>query len=256
MSKRAPQKASATKIGADYQRILARGIEVYEEIKRLRQRSGEIHRLFPELREKLSSIQRGEINPLNLEPEEGCDYNPLWSLDDLSPNEKDASAELKRLSTEISKSSRVLDSIRTELQPLLLRVVADRFPLDRDTDKESLLGFTAPRAQAQAGQMTEASGAGVTPVVAAASGRPSRRRRQEHQCLSKRQKVIRLALRKHLKGMGYCTFLHSHDAKPREDWIRDGCPDSYPKAYHEPKWQERIHGEKYRERLKMESERR
>jgi hypothetical protein len=54
------------------------------------------------------------------------------------------------------------------------------------------------------------------------------------------------------KGMQYCREVQNAGVKPHRAWIKDSCPGTYPGAYLEPKWRQRINDEKSKIRRKAE----
>lgn len=56
------------------------------------------------------------------------------------------------------------------------------------------------------------------------------------------------AIQAGLKGQKYCATLDSRRVRLPDQWIEEGCPDMYGKAYREPRWRKRIQDEKSRYR--------
>jgi hypothetical protein len=56
-------------------------------------------------------------------------------------------------------------------------------------------------------------------------------------------KILPIAARG-LRGMAYCRELENAFVRPRPDWIKRGCPRSYPAAYRDLYWRQMIQDEK------------
>lgn len=63
-----------------------------------------------------------------------------------------------------------------------------------------------------------------------------------------RAAVIFGAIQSGLKGYKYCLTLNARNVWPPEQWVEDGCPNTYVLAYRDSQWRKRIQDEKYRYR--------
>lgn len=88
------------------------------------------------------------------------------------------------------------------------------------------------------------------------SGRAKRKSHTTKMQLHKTQ-VIFGAIQLRLKGQKYCAALDDRKVSLPNQWIEEGCPDTYGKAYKEPRWRKRIQDEKsrYREQYDQTSAR-
>lgn len=76
---------------------------------------------------------------------------------------------------------------------------------------------------------------------------PKRDRRRKKRALNIREQQILEVLKKgEVHSTVYCHALELKKIPPRQEWIDQGCPMTYPEAYRIPKWQKRIQDEKYR----------
>jgi hypothetical protein len=97
-----------------------------------------------------------------------------------------------------------------------------------------------------AGATEQAQGAShATPAPAAAS--PKRRSHEKNLLDKQREKVIREVSASGLRGLEYCRAVDHRGVVLPLDWIAEGCPRRYERAYQAGrKWQQRIWDEKYR----------
>ncbi|MFI5089161.1 MAG: hypothetical protein ACHP7P_03785 [Terriglobales bacterium] len=79
-----------------------------------------------------------------------------------------------------------------------------------------------------------------------------KRHREPSRLSQYRDAVMFLAIKAGKKAMGYCEFIHGHGIHPGPDWVSDGCPKTYPTAYLDKRWRQRINDEKYRAGVRME----
>jgi len=88
------------------------------------------------------------------------------------------------------------------------------------------------------------------PEIADRQSRPERARRKLNKTKTQLRKMSVLfgAIQSGLKGQKYCAALDNRKLRIPEPWIEKGCPDTFVKAYREPKWQKRIQDEKSRYR--------
>ena len=64
--------------------------------------------------------------------------------------------------------------------------------------------------------------------------------------------VIFGAIQSGLKAREYCVALDDRRLQPPSQWIEEGCPSTYPQAYLDAKWRQRIQDEKYKYRKNYE----
>lgn len=82
------------------------------------------------------------------------------------------------------------------------------------------------------------------------AGRDSQRRRRGGKAPTAREldrlKRIRVVVDRGAKGKMYCRELENEGIRPRQRWIDEGCPATYPAAYKDEKWRARLQDEKYK----------
>jgi hypothetical protein len=94
---------------------------------------------------------------------------------------------------------------------------------------------------------TSASG----PVVA--PGAADRTAGKQEEPLTDHEQKLWSVIQRGLKGPTYCREVHNAGARPRKEWISDGCPGTYPGAYLQGQpWTKRIQDEKSKVRHKAE----
>ncbi len=86
----------------------------------------------------------------------------------------------------------------------------------------------------------------------------TRRRLSAHRTLTKREKVIRKAIRQDLSGKRYFAFLDMKGLATEEKWQKhkdNPCPPRHAQAYEDPYWRGIIQKEKSRVATRVNSER-
>jgi len=71
--------------------------------------------------------------------------------------------------------------------------------------------------------------------------------------LTKREKVIRAAIRQGLHGIEYAEYLDHRRLFTHEKWQLDDCPTRYSRAYEIPHWRHQIQREKSRVARRMKA---
>jgi hypothetical protein len=62
--------------------------------------------------------------------------------------------------------------------------------------------------------------------------------------LTPRQRKLFDVAERGVKGPAYCRELQNARLRPCRAWIEQGCPGTYPEAYHDPYWRQMIQDEK------------
>ena len=90
------------------------------------------------------------------------------------------------------------------------------------------------------------------PVIADRQSPPRLPRRETRKTSkpSKRTAVIFGAIQSDIRGPKYCAALDARSLKLPDQWIEEGCPNSYVLAYKDARWRKRIQDEKCRYRKK------
>jgi hypothetical protein len=73
-----------------------------------------------------------------------------------------------------------------------------------------------------------------------------RRRRKKQQLTDRERDIVNVLKKGKVTGPVYCKALELKKIPPRQEWIDQGCPITYPAAYKIPRWTTRIQDEKYR----------
>ena len=95
--------------------------------------------------------------------------------------------------------------------------------------------------------MPKASKPGILPTHSSGQKLKPVQRRRKKRKLTDRERAILAVLRNgEVHSTIYCNALELKKIPPRQEWIDEGCPSTYPRAYKIKKWRPRIQDEKYR----------
>ncbi|MGA2358640.1 MAG: hypothetical protein ABSF66_06545 [Terriglobales bacterium] len=108
--------------------------------------------------------------------------------------------------------------------------------VDLETSKK--LGLPAPTITIHVPPMPAS-----TPPTRTTAKQSTRRSKPSEE---KRRKIIREIDKLRVKGAKYCTECDNRRLPPRPEWLNDGWPGRYSKAYKDPKWRKRIQSDKWR----------